>query len=342
MPCYNPLRAFKIGLTNKGKDLFKICPKDTEVVVHKGDKWIPYGKRDVVNFQQFENVREYIEVPCGKCVGCRERQAKEWTDRILMELETAESAYFVTLTYDDQYLNYIGYTDPVDGVVEDIPTLNYRDVQLFLKQLRNTGQKIRYFAAGEYGKKSQRPHYHLIVFNLKLDDLKPYKVNFEGDMMYTSEYINKLWKKGYCVIGEVNKKTAGYTARYVLKKYENPISYAEQYGLEPERTMASKRPALGREFLEKNVEKFATQSKVAIFADGVLDQVSLPTYGKRLYKQLDLCQDKFEQKASENIQQIKNNRLELEKISHMSYKKELENKEYAKKQAIRRLVRKEL
>lgn len=340
MPCYQPLRAFRIGKTENGKDLYKICKKDTEVVVFRGDKWIQVGKDKEWKTSRLDKiVKEYIEVPCGKCLGCREKQAKEWTDRILMELQTADSAYFITLTYEDRFLNYVGYTDPDTGVVEDIPTLNYRDVQLWLKKLRNTGQKIRYFCAGEYGKESGRPHYHLIMFNLKLDDLTPYKVNFEGDMMYNSEYLSNKWQMGFVVVAEVNKKTAGYTARYVLKKYESEVDYYDKYGLEPERCISSKRPALGREFIENHIEEFVDHSKVAVISDGVLDTVCLPKYGKKLYKQLNLCQDVFEKRTSENQRRYANKRAELEKISNMSYKKELENQEYRKKQELARLTR---
>ena len=70
--------------------------------------------------------------------------------------------FLLTLTIDDENLEYS----------EDWqPQLCYRDVQLFIKKLRkqnakHTKNKIKYFAVGEYGGLTARPHYHLIIFNV--------------------------------------------------------------------------------------------------------------------------------------------------------------------------------
>lgn len=65
----------------------------------------------------------YILVPCGKCLLCRDKKAKDMATRATCETAAAEyPPLFVTLTYEDNYL-------PEDGV-------NKRDVQLFLKRFR--------------------------------------------------------------------------------------------------------------------------------------------------------------------------------------------------------------
>lgn len=46
-------------------------------------------------------------VPCGRCVNCLETKRSVWTFRLLMELRVAESAHFVTLTYDPLDVPYI-------------------------------------------------------------------------------------------------------------------------------------------------------------------------------------------------------------------------------------------
>lgn len=88
------------------------------------------------------------------------------------------------------------FVDDSTGEAAPIYTLRKRDFQLFMKVLRRrTGQKVRYFAAGEYGDKTFRPHYHAIIFGLHLDDLQlsefspldgPYKY-------YKSVTLQKCW-----------------------------------------------------------------------------------------------------------------------------------------------------
>ena len=73
----------------------------------------------------------------------------------------SSSAYFVTLTYDNNHV-------PISE--HGFPTLCKRDFQLFMKRLRfNTGVKIKYYVAGEYGSTNHRPHYHAVIFGAPND-----------------------------------------------------------------------------------------------------------------------------------------------------------------------------
>lgn len=102
-------------------------------------------------------------VPCGKCPECTKRAISGWSFRLMKEEQNADSAHFVTLTYDNDHvpLSRSGFM-----------TLVKKDVQNFLKRLRfiqgataGEQQRIKYFAVGEYGSQGMRPHYHLILFN---------------------------------------------------------------------------------------------------------------------------------------------------------------------------------
>lgn len=100
-----------------------------------------------------------MPVPCGKCPPCKVRRVNEWVFRISWEEENrATSSHFITLTYDTQHvpLSENGFL-----------TLRKTDLQKFFKRLRkNTGlDGIKYYACGEYGTRTNRPHYHAIVFN---------------------------------------------------------------------------------------------------------------------------------------------------------------------------------
>lgn len=176
-----------------------------------------------------------LEVPCGRCIECLKQRVNSWYVRLMAERKVSESGYFITLTYDNQFLPY---TD--DGEI----TLNYRDIQLFFKRLRKlqsakypNAKKIRYFAVGEYGTIGDRPHYHMLLFNV---------VDIED--------VEKAWKNGLIHVGELNDKTTFYTLKYALKygrkwkksEYENTRVI--------EKALMSK--GLGFEFLTDGIKKF--------------------------------------------------------------------------------------
>lgn len=148
-----------------------------------------------------------IEIPCGMCIGCRMRRAKDWEIRIMHEASMWESNSFLTLTYGRDAL-------PPNA------SLEHKDFQLFLKRLRKeSGKQIRYYMCGEYGPLNQRPHYHACIFNEDFrQDREPYKKSGSGQMMYTSKRLDQLWGHGTATVQDLVKESAGYCARYVMKK----------------------------------------------------------------------------------------------------------------------------
>lgn len=144
-----------------------------------------------------------ILVPCGKCLICRRKYQLSWVVRLQHEFISSNyNALFLTLSYNPENL-------PLNS------TLVKKDVQDFLKRLRKfySDVKIKYFAVGEYGSKTMRPHYHLIIFGLKSYKSKRHN---QGFAHIISE---KIWKKGFCHIGDVNIKTIRYCSKYVMKEF---------------------------------------------------------------------------------------------------------------------------
>lgn len=194
-----------------------------------------------------------VPVPCGKCDGCRLDRSKAWADRMLAEYEYPVSpecrrkALFITLTYDDAHLPLVTCTDR-----QRRGTLKQRDTQLFLKRLRKhfVPRKLRYFVCGEYGGTTFRPHYHMILFGLGLDDLGQPQVFSQGEqpgtINYTSDLLLQLWQNGLAVYSDVNYQTFAYVARYVLKKQFGSDDGALFYkGRVPPFCSMSRRPGLG-------------------------------------------------------------------------------------------------
>lgn len=140
-----------------------------------------------------------IPVPCGKCPECAKRRISGWSFRLLQEEKVSTSAYFLTLTYD---------TTKVPITRNGFMTLDKRDCQLFFKRLRKlhpANSNIKYYLAGEYGGKTKRPHYHIILFNA---DIK---------------LIDPAWQMGQIHYGLVEGASVGYTLKYISKPSRIPM-----------------------------------------------------------------------------------------------------------------------
>lgn len=183
-----------------------------------------------------------MHVPCGKCIGCRLEQARQAAVRCMHEASLHEHNTFLTLTYGEKC--------PLSLVP--------RDLQLFWKRLRRAGNKISYFASGEYGEKNGRPHYHAIVFGYWPKDAKYHKRS-NGMPIYASDSLNKIWGHGYAYSGTVTFESACYVAGYVAQKVTGPEApgwyqtvdpaTGEIVDIEPEFSRWSTNPAIGKRWL---------------------------------------------------------------------------------------------
>lgn len=190
-----------------------------------------------------------MAIPCGMCVGCGISRVGELTTRNLHELSGHEHACFVTLTYSDENLPHAMRVMP-NGELEMWPTLYKKDLQHFWKRLRKR-HKIRYFACGEYGDVTGRPHYHFILYgySFKKDRRIAPDQNGSIDTLYISEELSKLWTLGYHTIGEVSQASIEYVARYTLKKQSK--RERSQVFRTPIFALASRNPGIGGNWIKK-------------------------------------------------------------------------------------------
>lgn len=160
---------------------------------------------------------------CGYCPDCLAKKSRDWSTRMFCELQTTpnKNASFLTLTYDDNKLNAYGDLDenPTRGI-----SLIKEDFQKFMKRLRKELSKydikIRYFACGEYGSKTLRPHFHCIIYNYSFPDkvLSTQMYSKRGKEIYESELLNDCWKYGLASVQTVNAQTMDYVSKYITKK----------------------------------------------------------------------------------------------------------------------------
>lgn len=213
-----------------------------------------------------------LTLPCGRCPGCRVDRAAMWARRCMHEASQWEDCCFLTLTYDDDHLPAGGFLVP-------------RHLQLFIKLLRKfvSGSpdcisrssrisSFRFFACGEYGSKLLRPHYHLLLFNLRFRDTRRIsKTLFESRCLYD------LWKHGTHAVGDVSAASAAYVAKYSVKVPDLPEWWDEATGeVRPLPFLRmSLRPALGLDWLKSYAGDL---SHGYLVVDGT--KVGIPRYYK--------------------------------------------------------------
>lgn len=188
MSCYHPLTAWRGAVQPSGK---------RSVVFRAGDS-------TPGSFA--------VQLPCGQCIGCKLDYSRNWAFRCLAEKQMHSESCFVTLTFDNEHL-------PKDG------QLDVRVFQLFMKKLRRkfNGKKIKFFHAGEYGSRYGRPHYHALLFGVDFHDRVFLKTTSSGSRLYTSKCLSEVWSQGFASVGDVTFESAGYVARYCLKKLDNGL-----------------------------------------------------------------------------------------------------------------------
>lgn len=282
--CYYPLIGIPNGFNESGKTHYVIKP-------YKESVW-----RDLQDCPPLQGPA--VKIPCGKCIGCRLEYSRQWANRCMLEAQyyPENQVWFTTVTYNDKYVPKVYTEDFWKGRVVSGLTLRKRDFQLWMKRLRKEFSecKIRFFAAGEYGSETFRPHYHVILFGLKLDDLELWSTSQKKFPLFTSKRLAKTWSKCYnidsstgvplvdskgsyaplaeeswnegdklyepfgrIVVAPCSWETCAYTARYTAKKSNTQFpEFFEKFQLEAPFTLMSRKPGIGRQYYEDHKDLY--------------------------------------------------------------------------------------
>lgn len=243
--CYYPITAYRSAKAN-----------------HNGKYPLVFDKKQSTGMP--------LQVPCGHCLECRLKKAKMWSMRCVHEAKYHKASCFLTLTYDEDHVPYNN----------GIKTLEYKDVQLFMKRLRKEldkqGIKVRYFCSAEYGdgkrdekgrligtKPKYRPHYHMILYGFSPDDIKFFDNSYSGLPIYRSKFLEEKWKCGMVFVGTVTEMSAGYVARYTLEKFAQKEEGFYDYR-EKEAIRMSRRNGIGYNWIVDNFENVAQVGFIVI------------------------------------------------------------------------------
>lgn len=236
MPCYHPSEVFVKRRLR--------APTKT-----------PLGGNPAVALQdtrpETDSTATPVTVPCGSCLGCRADQAKDWALRLLHESEVQthpDASWFLTLTYAPEHL-------PENG------TLVVEHISSFIKKLRKRSlNRVSYYAVGEYGDQTSRPHYHAVLCGPRFLDRRELSYR-NGAPVYCSATVSSLWPFGNHELTSLTPGGCAYVAGYVRKKVKKrheeeeylrvDPSTGELVTLLPEFSRMSRRPGIARAWIEK-------------------------------------------------------------------------------------------
>lgn len=236
----------------------------------------------VYQLDDFQGKSYSMPVPCGQCTECLRKRQNQYKTRVLLNAQKFPYSYFLTLTYDNDFLPIYSRAFVVDretgelnqascqdengvnincfGIVNrslDIwkecrrrlnetsknvlsqytqdydygslliryvytDSLDYADTQKFLKRIRasltyrlgESAPKMSYIVCGEYGPRTHRPHWHLVLM-------------FDKPIENFTTYVKECWKFGFSVTEQIGSskedfaRVGSYISKYIVKGKAN-------------------------------------------------------------------------------------------------------------------------
>jgi hypothetical protein len=243
-----------------------------------------------------------IKIPCGGCLDCRLKHSRENAIRCTHEASQHKHNSFITLTYSPEHLPHNS-------------TFDFNHITLFIKKLRNhicienkckqhyinkknkptfgcTGKcpKIKTFGCAEYGEKGGRPHYHILIFGYEFPDAYYWRKSNNPRMkcnLYRSPSLEKIWPYGHSEIGSVTMQSAGYVARYVVKKNKTKREIEKELGRFHEKAICvSRKEGIGLTWLKKHYTDVYTEDLKT--RKGTIAKMKPPKYYDRKIQELKL------------------------------------------------------
>lgn len=199
--------------------------------------------------------------------------------------------------------------------------LDKTDLQKFFKRLRkyqeiedNAKSNIKYYACGEYGTRTDRPHYHGIIFGA------------------SESSIERSWReRGILHFGDVNRKSIAYCCKYISKavrKFDDKPS---------EFSVMSK--GLGANYLTPAVKKWHSEGTRNYTLDGDIKTTLPRYYRERIFTESERLKianqnQQLEQAKIDKLLKEHGNFKEINRVHYYRIKQQLSN--HSKLQKVKR------
>jgi hypothetical protein len=270
MQCYNPRLAFRALDNTK----IKFTRLAWSTYITKSSTHTQLKPQYNNLFSKLKNIdlTSPLKIPCGKCEACILNRAGDTARRAYDEFKSHNQiGMFITLTYDENNIPLCGH-------------YNERDIVLFVKKLRKISPSLRTLGVAEYGDKTHRPHFHLLVFGHIFEDRKHLRNTDSTHTghsydIFTSKTLEKNWTHGISEFGSVTEQSCSYVARYMFKKNKKQKdgvfceTCKNQKPLKSKIVCRSRRPGLGALYCDK----YFSRERLRAFSKSDVKE-SLPRY----------------------------------------------------------------
>lgn len=178
-----------------------------------------------------KNNKVNLPVPCGQCAECKKAKLSAWLFRFEQQLKESTNPLFVTLTYKDECVPYGEGSQCCleTGRITGYKSLYARHLQLFMKKLRfhhgkKSARKLVFMGVGEYGSRTMRPHYHIILLNLDTTGQK----TLPNGKIY-NPLLAQTWEEGFNYTLPLEEGGIQYVMKYLHKEKIRPPGCAPMF-----------------------------------------------------------------------------------------------------------------
>lgn len=246
-----------------------------------------------------------IEVECGKCLNCLNNKKKEKALRFIQEMNNYKFKLFITLTMDE--IQATRSKSGLTTVDKNMFTLYIKKLQYWEKKYNmkiNKDNAMKYISCGEYGEKTERAHYHIVLLT----------------NAFIHHKIKTLWKLGHVEMEAVKDVravyyTAGYTDKkiktYFRDKYKKDLDDREIAFLKVSR-------GNGKKYIEKRVAEIKPDT---YYIESFNGKNKIPTYYKVKLKEYIMGVKPHYRKLKEEERQFYQNRKTY-MTNHIEYYRE--------------------
>lgn len=247
----------------------------------------------------------YIEIPCGQCLQCRKKKARDWMIRLMIEVTNDGNARGFTLSYSEEAfieLVKIAKSDSANTIAK-------LSVKRFRERYREKyGKSPKHWIVTEIGSRNtKRLHLHGIIWT-KIDNKE----------------IERLWKYGNVVEGKkVTRRTTKYMTKYMTKNNIDDKGY---------KSIVLASPGIGKEWINGNDAKRAKYTKgetKEYIKTTTGHKVGIPDYYRKLIytdEERELLQIEKMNKEIKYVNGIKLNQWSREYADAIKYRQEINNR----------------
>lgn len=164
----------------------------------------------------------------------------------MLEAGCHERSLFVTYTYEKEPSNA--------SVDKKSFSAHLHGLRQIVRRSSSPPRAFRFFAVGEYGDSTQRPHYHAALFGLGRADQGLIEAAWRLPCAHPLQST-----PGFIHLADLTPDSAGYIAGYATKKLTKADD-PRLNGRHPEFSLASRRPGIGSVALPQLVDALNTSA----------------------------------------------------------------------------------